>query len=43
MLHFLLNSGLAGVSEIQSAILAAMAEGLSDKEIAARQQIAQST
>lgn len=43
MLHFLLHSGLAGISDIQRAILTAMAEGLSDKETAARQQIAQST
>ena len=43
MLHFLLHSGLTGISEIQQSVLASMAEGLSDKETADRQKISPST
>ena len=43
MLHFLLHSGLTGISEIQQSVIEAMGEGLSDKEIAERQKISAST
>ena len=43
MLHFLIHSGLTGISEIQQSVLASMAEGLSDKETADRQKISPST